>query len=709
MGKFDGMDPKLVRELLAEVKRAAAELRGVEGRVAQAMTRADLATRTTHRPSQVADAGDKMIRDVTVRLGELEKRADHPRTNGTTDDHAPTAIGDATKDHPADQPDNGDKNDKGAKSDKPHADATTPAQPKPDDHPRNTEDPKHPAKPDTDAKKDPDAKTGHDTKPDDKPDAKPERDAKPDDKPDAKPEQDAKPDDKPDAKPEQDVKPDDKPERDAKPGACDDVEPDAPKDPDPGSEKGGVDLPDQGVDSPDQSVDVPDQRVDVPDQGVDLPDQGTHDAAVKSPPPGGDPSKPQVVVVDGVKVLQVPIDPPTAEELQNLLRNLDGVQPADMPTPVGDSTPDVPDAYGNHGGDAVSVNANPADQGGVHAATGDAVQLQPYGMPDTDTTLPTHPATADAANTPSSGDGRHLQPYGMPDRDTTLPTHPATAPDTPSSDAACQQPDTGTGQPPGGQPDRGTGQPDVGAGHPSGGQPDTGTGQPAGGQPSGGQPDTGTGQPSGGRPDTGTGRPTVIPPTLPAADGGGAVGTHGQGVSAAPSGHGGVVTGGYGNDGSVLPGADGGVAPGTHGTDGSAPPRADAGAVPGTHGPVPSQDGGAVTGDYGKDGSVGSGTEAGAVPGSRADGMVPGGKGDEGVYLPEVDGEGNVVVRAGAGNDVVSVTMGPADPGALTETGEDARPGIQVTAGDHGEVASVHVAAEGPPGTAGDGTPERSA
>ena len=79
MGKFDGMDPKLVRDLLGEAKRAAEELRRVEGRVGQIMTGAGLATQTTHRPAQVADAADKMVKDVTARLGVLEKKADHPR------------------------------------------------------------------------------------------------------------------------------------------------------------------------------------------------------------------------------------------------------------------------------------------------------------------------------------------------------------------------------------------------------------------------------------------------------------------------------------------------------------------------------------------------------------------------------------------------------------------------------------------------------
>ncbi|MFI7451776.1 hypothetical protein ACIBQX_30065, partial [Nonomuraea sp. NPDC049714] len=87
MSKFDGMDPKLVRDLLGEAKRAAEELRRVEGRVGQIMTGAGLATQTTHRPAQVADAADKMVKDVTARLGVLEKRvADRDTTRPSTAD-----------------------------------------------------------------------------------------------------------------------------------------------------------------------------------------------------------------------------------------------------------------------------------------------------------------------------------------------------------------------------------------------------------------------------------------------------------------------------------------------------------------------------------------------------------------------------------------------------------------------------------------------
>ncbi|WP_049559021.1 hypothetical protein, partial [Nonomuraea sp. SBT364] len=81
MGKFDGMDPKLVRDLLAETERATAELRRVEARVTQIMSTAGLSTQTTHRPVQVADAADRMVKDVKARLVVLEKRIDAPKSS----------------------------------------------------------------------------------------------------------------------------------------------------------------------------------------------------------------------------------------------------------------------------------------------------------------------------------------------------------------------------------------------------------------------------------------------------------------------------------------------------------------------------------------------------------------------------------------------------------------------------------------------------
>lgn len=38
MAKFDGMDPKLVRQLLAEMQRATTQMRTIDGRIAQMLS-----------------------------------------------------------------------------------------------------------------------------------------------------------------------------------------------------------------------------------------------------------------------------------------------------------------------------------------------------------------------------------------------------------------------------------------------------------------------------------------------------------------------------------------------------------------------------------------------------------------------------------------------------------------------------------------------
>ncbi|MBB2909924.1 hypothetical protein FHS43_001170 [Streptosporangium becharense] len=74
MGKFEGMDPQLVRDLLSEVKRAAEQMRSVEGKVVRVMSGAGLSSQSTHRPAQIADACDVMVRDVLARVDLLEKK-----------------------------------------------------------------------------------------------------------------------------------------------------------------------------------------------------------------------------------------------------------------------------------------------------------------------------------------------------------------------------------------------------------------------------------------------------------------------------------------------------------------------------------------------------------------------------------------------------------------------------------------------------------
>ncbi|MEV1240638.1 hypothetical protein [Nonomuraea sp. NPDC049750] len=368
MGKFDGMDPKLVRDLLAEVKHAVTQMRSVEGRVGQVMSGAGLATQTTHRPVQVADAAEVMVRDVTARLGLLEKKADHPRVGDQAKEAAPT-VGSDAKD--GDEPKK-DRGDERSKYENPRADDGTPAD-KPDAKTgEDKPDAKTGDKPDAKADDKPDAKTGDkpDAKTDDKPDAKTgdKPDAKTDDKPDAKT------GDKPDAKTGED-KPDAK--------ACDDDKPDAKTGEDKPDAKTGDDKPDVDNITPDTGDDPKDDDIaSRRDRGADS-DSGIIDTPAKDHPDDSDPHKPRVIVVDGVKVLQVPIDPPTAEELRALLDDIEKVQPAEMPSVSGDASTNGTDvnAWANDGSDVVSIDAKPLDPGAVSTVVDHARDIQPAEMP----------------------------------------------------------------------------------------------------------------------------------------------------------------------------------------------------------------------------------------------------------------------------------------------------------------------------------------
>ncbi|MBT2232876.1 hypothetical protein [Nonomuraea sp. NEAU-A123] len=569
MGKFDGMDPKLVRDLLAEVKHAVTQMRSVEGRVGQVMSGAGLATQTTHRPVQVADAAEVMVRDVTARLGLLEKKADHPRVGDQSKDAAPTMGGDAKDD---DQPKE-DRGDERSKYENPRADDGTPSDDsKPDaktgeDKPDvKTGDDKPDAKTDDKPGEDkPDVKTGED-KPDvktgdDKPDAKTDDkpDAKTDDKPDAK-----TGDDKPDAKTGED-KPDAK--------GCDDDKPDAKTGEDKPDAKTGEDTPDVENVTPDtDSGDEPkdDDIASRRDRGADS-DSGIIDTPAKDHPNDSDPHKPQVLVVDGVKVLQVPIDPPTAEALRDLLDNLDKAQPADMPSPT-DAAPsngtdaastngmDVPSTNGtdvnagaNDGSDVVSVDAKSLSPDALSTVVDHARDIQPIDMPTVEVPPGEYgkgewaamhispdgqagtidPGSVPSAHTPSTGDSATGTPSVQDISGSTADTAatadtPSTMTDTPSDTTdtgGCQATDTGT---------RSSGDAAVVKPTDPPGQqvPDNGTGRVAPTDPPIQQvPDNGTGhvtptEPSGQRAaDASTptvGEPVVVGPTAPSVEQGGA-------------------------------------------------------------------------------------------------------------------------------------------------------------------------------------------
>ncbi|GAA4563368.1 hypothetical protein [Planotetraspora kaengkrachanensis] len=82
MAKLDGMDPKLVREMLAGLQRAAKRLDTLDARIAQLTRGAGVAVQATHHPSEVADACRGMVKDVTDRLALLEKQERQRRQGG---------------------------------------------------------------------------------------------------------------------------------------------------------------------------------------------------------------------------------------------------------------------------------------------------------------------------------------------------------------------------------------------------------------------------------------------------------------------------------------------------------------------------------------------------------------------------------------------------------------------------------------------------
>ncbi|MEU9831078.1 hypothetical protein AB0D67_05990, partial [Streptosporangium sp. NPDC048047] len=181
MGKFDGMDPELVRDLLSEVRQAAEQIRSVEGRVTRLMSAAGLSSQSAHRPAQVADSGDKMVRDVSARVALLEKKI----KQGTGHEAGPKAA--------APKPDTEPSKADDRAPERPKAEDLTPAVPKDGGGPdtghdsgsHSKQDGGPDAKHDSDTKHDSDAKKDSDPKKDAGSDGKQEvrRDAKVEDKP----------------------------------------------------------------------------------------------------------------------------------------------------------------------------------------------------------------------------------------------------------------------------------------------------------------------------------------------------------------------------------------------------------------------------------------------------------------------------------------------------------------------------------------------
>ncbi|MDP4504757.1 hypothetical protein [Nonomuraea turcica] len=394
MGKFDGMDPKLVRDLLSEVKHAATQMRTAEDRVRFELNRAGLSAQTTHRPVQIADAAEEMVRDVNKRLEVLEKRVDEPR--GTGD--APRSGGGATDDdEPKDVRGEQDRYENPRAGEKP--DEVTPK----DDDVKTGEEPRT----GSDGKTDADGKTGSDGKTD--ADGKTGSDGKTDADgrtgSDGETGSDGKTcDDADDTGIGKDT------------GTGKDTGVDADSRSDGGVGTGGDagtggDVGtggDTGTDDigtggdvgtggdPGTGGNIGEQPADQPkdddldsrrERGAEADGGGTDtgaaaDTPAKDHPDDTDATKPQVVVVDGVKVLQIPLDPPTAEQIEDLLENTDKVQPAEMPKMPADATAaSNVNAWANDGSDVVSADATPPNLDALKTVIENHRDIPPLDMP----------------------------------------------------------------------------------------------------------------------------------------------------------------------------------------------------------------------------------------------------------------------------------------------------------------------------------------
>ncbi|MEU7001290.1 hypothetical protein [Nonomuraea sp. NPDC046570] len=302
MGKFDGMDPALVRDLLAETSRAAVQIRTVEGRITQLMSGAGLATPTTHRPAQVADACEEMVRDVTSRLALLEKKepdrtGDRSPSSGDTDPGKQPPSNDPSAKDPSSKQPSSPEPAKDTPTEQPKADPPKLQHDKVDQEVRAAEERK-PVEVDSSNDKTPptDKGTSADTERDKGTPADPEKDK----------------------------------------SAPADAGKDKGTPADTGRDRSAPADPGKGTVAPADS-----------EPGKDVPAGTERDTSVLDTPKkdhpddadGVDGRKPQVVMVDGVKVLQVPLNPPTADELAALLENADDARPMDMPTVSDDTRP----------------------------------------------------------------------------------------------------------------------------------------------------------------------------------------------------------------------------------------------------------------------------------------------------------------------------------------------------------------------------------
>ncbi|MFB9533732.1 hypothetical protein ACFFRN_44675, partial [Nonomuraea roseola] len=450
MGSFDGMDPTLVRDLLAEVRRAAVQMRSLESRVAQATRSAGLATPTTHRPSQVADACEDMARDVTGRLALLEKKEAAPRVGEQAKDISPngTPASGETKDPAPKDSKEPREDDRASRTANPR-ETTTPHDPPTSSDPAPRKDPtpadpesrKDPAPAEPAPRKDPtppEPESRKDPAPTESAPRKDPTPAEPESKKDTTPAQ---------PEPKQDPAPDEPKAKDPAPAEPESkrdpapTEPEPKKDPEPApkSESTPRDAPAEpapkaGETPEPRPAPQPDSRAEDVPSATDQPKDGDrdsrHDRGTEPGTPGqdildtpakdhpddlgqSDAGKPQVVEVDGVKVLQIPLDPPTAREIADLLDDVEAVRPTDLPSVEGSAAPLAPAVQ-----PPVDTSLAPAVQ---PPSNGPSAPLTPAVQPPVDASL------APAVQPPSNGPSAPLTPAVQPQEGTSGATTGATA------------------------------------------------------------------------------------------------------------------------------------------------------------------------------------------------------------------------------------------------------------------------------------------
>ncbi|WP_433253143.1 hypothetical protein ACQPYK_09210 [Streptosporangium sp. CA-135522] len=361
MGKFDGMDPELVRDLLSEVGQAAKQMRAVEGRVTQLMSGAGLSSQSTHRPSQIADACEVMVRDVSARVALLEKKIKHDAGSP-----AEPKAGEARLGEPKAE-DSKPGSEQESKQHTPKVEDLKPAVPKGEGGP-----PSHDQPSDGHAKSDPKPDSAHDSKTD----SNPRDDTGSDSRQDVKNDTGSDVKDGPGSKGDE-TSPREGGSSDAggdgsrgekisvntvEPGQNADSTGDPDAKDDSGS-KGDETSPREGGSSdaggdgsrgekisvntvePGQNADStgnPDVKDDSGSKGDERSprDGGAEilDTARKDHPDDIDQTgdmRPRVVAVDGVQVLQVPLDSPTAAEVSELLKHIEDIPPLEMPATDG--------------------------------------------------------------------------------------------------------------------------------------------------------------------------------------------------------------------------------------------------------------------------------------------------------------------------------------------------------------------------------------